>query len=263
MTGFDWAAIIGAAAWLPQVLGWGARRLATPRLRVIPGRSPELGYTSLGPIFNLPCAISAERKDAVIERVTVTVSHQNGQSTEFRWTTLNETLSQVKSQEGIAEVGRNQPAVALKVSTLVLTEKQIGMQERSFEADSRPLITALVDQHDHLKKTEPAEYQRLTLKSKPFADLVAFADKRFVWQEGHYSVRLELRVAGVKKPTVQELSFTLNALEVTRLRQNLDQIERYVRELILPLAEGEPPEYRWNWAYPLFEELNLPTKVPQ
>ncbi|HEU5403855.1 MAG TPA: hypothetical protein VFU86_21040, partial [Terriglobales bacterium] len=136
MTTLDWVAIVGAAAWVPQVFGWVARRLATPRLRLIPGRSPEIGYTSLGPIFNLSCAISAERKDAVIERVTATITHQNGQVTAFRWMTLSETLSQVRSQEGIAEVGKNQSAVALKVNTLVLTEKQIGMQEQDFDEHS-------------------------------------------------------------------------------------------------------------------------------
>ena len=120
MTAFDWIAIVGAAAWVPQLVGWIVRRLATPRIRVIPGRSPEIGYTSFGPIFNLPCAISVARKDAIVERITATVTHQNGQSTEFRWTSLSETFSQVRSAEGLTEVGRNQPAVALKVSTLVL-----------------------------------------------------------------------------------------------------------------------------------------------
>jgi hypothetical protein len=261
MTAFDWIAIVGAAAWVPQVLGWAARHLVTPRLRVIPVRAPEIGYTSLGPIFNLPCAISAERKDAVIERVSATITHQNGQSTSFRWTTLNETLSQLRNQEGLTEVGKNQTAVALKVSTLVLTEKQIGMQERSFEEDSRQLMTALGDEQDHLKNIEPVAYPQLTLKSKQFGDLIAFANKRFVWQEGRYSVRLELRLVGVKNPTVQMFSFTLNALEVNRLRQNLEEIERYVRELIQPPLEGQASPYRWNWAYPPLEQSDLPVRA--
>lgn len=262
MTTFDWVAIVGAAAWVPQVLGWIARRFTTPRLRVIPGRSPEIGYNSLGPIFNFPCAISADRKDAIVEKATIRLTHENGQATDFHWIFLNETFSQVKSPEGVSEVGRNQPAVALKVSTLVLTEKQIGLQERGFEEDSRALITALTDRHDHFKKTEPDHYQQLTLKSKEFADLIAFAAKRFVWQEGRYTVRLALRVVGVKDPTIQMFHFTLISVEIARLRQNLDEIERYVRDLILPPAEAESRPYRWNWAYPLFDQANLPVKGP-
>jgi len=192
-----------------------------------------------------------------VEKVTIRMTHENGQATDFHWMFLNETFSQVKTAEGVSEVGRNQPAVALKVSTLVLTEKQIGLQERGFEEDSRGLIAALIDRHDHFKKTEPDTYQQLTLKSKEFADLIAFAGKRFIWQEGRYTVLLELRVVGVKDPTIQTFHFTLTSVEITRLRQNLEEIERYVRDLILPPAEAERGPYRWNWAYPLFDQSNL------
>jgi hypothetical protein len=175
--------------------------------------------------------------------------------------TLSETLSQVRSQEGIAEVGKNQSAVALKVNTLVLTEKQIGMQEQDFDEHSRPLITALGDEVEHLKKTEPLAYQELALKSRAFEDLIAFATRAFVWQEGLYSVRIELRIVGVKQPTFQRFCFKLNTLEVSRLRQNLKEVERYVRDFIRPPADGQSAPYRWNWTYPLVEESRLPSKT--
>lgn len=251
MTAFDWIAVVGAAAWLPQVIGWVARRFTVPRLRVIPGPSPEIGYTTFGPIFNLPCAISAERKDAVIERVTANVTHEHGQQIHFRWASLSETFSQLKNSEGVAaEFARTQTAVALKVSTLVLTEKLVAMQDPTFERGYRPLVTAAGNQQDHFKKIEPENWQQLTLKSAEFANLIAFLERRFAWQEGRYTVRLELRIVGVKKPTVQVFSFALSGLEVGRLRENLVETERYIRELILQPSQDAKP-YRWNWIYPL------------
>lgn len=254
MNAFEWASIVGAAAWVPQVVGWVGRFFTKPILRVIPSRAPEIGYTSLGPIFNLNCAISAERKDGIIERITAQLTHERGQNMEFYWISLNETFSQVRSAQGIAEVTKNQHAIALKVGTLVLTEKQIGMQERSFDQEAMLLINVLTDQHNHLKSTHPQEYQNLTLKSKEFADFIAFAKKRFSWQEGSYSVRLELRIAGVKEPTIQMFHFKLTKNDVERLKQNLNEIERYIRDIILPPAEGSTPNYSWNWAYPPFKE---------
>lgn len=259
MTAFDWIAIVGAASWVPQVTRWVARKFTKPKVRVIPARAPEIGYTSLGPIFNLPCAISADRKDAVIERITARVTHERGEVTEFYWTSLNETFSQVRSAEGVAEVTKNQPAVALKVSTLVLTEKQIGMQERAFDQEWRVLMSELTDLHNHLKRTQPQDYQNLTLKSKQFADLMAFAKKRFVWQEGRYTVALELRLAGVKDATVERFQFTLTKNDVERLYQNLDEIERYVHDLIQPPVGGSHAD-RWNWSYPPFGDSPLPAK---
>lgn len=247
---FEWIAIVGAAAWIPQVVGWMSRTLTKPKIKVIPSDAPEIGFTSLGPIFNITCAISAERKDGIIEMVTAQLRHERGQMNEFKWVTLNEVFSQVRSTEGIAEVSKNQPAIALKVSTLVLTEKQIAMRDASFDRESRPLIHTVTAHHDFLKKSDP-DYQQKTIESEHFDALLTFARHRFPWQEGRYVVELELRLAGVKDPTLQTFGFILSATDVDRLRQNLEVIDLYARELVNP---PDPlPTYRWNSVYPPFE----------
>lgn len=251
---FEWIAILGAAAWVPQVAGWISRALVKPRLKVIPSNAPEIGFSSLGPIFNLTCAISAEKKDGIIERITARVRHERGHTNEFKWATLNEVFSQVRSTEGIAEVSKNQPAIALKVSTLVLTEKQIAMQEVSFEQDSRPLVQAVMAHHDFLRKSDP-DYRRKTIGSAAFDALMTFARHRFPWQEGNYTVALELRIAGVIEPTVQTFHFSLTASDVDRLRANLDEINRYTNDLVE--APDPLPVYQWNWVYPPFTDSVL------
>jgi hypothetical protein len=52
MTPYDWAAIAGALAWLPQRAGWVHRRFNKPKVRLTPGPTPEIGFSSLGPVFN-------------------------------------------------------------------------------------------------------------------------------------------------------------------------------------------------------------------
>ena len=260
MSPFEWAAVFGAAAWVPHVVSWAVRLFAQPKVRVIAGRNPEVGYTSLGPIFNLTCAISASRKDAVIERLVATVTHERGQSIVFQWVTLNETLSQVRGPDGVTEVGKNQPAVALKVSTLVLTEKQIGMQAPSFEEERNVILNALVEQQSHLKKTEPEGWKDLVTKSKELADLVELYRRSQPWQIGQYSVRLTLHLAGVRKPTEQAFHFRLTANDVERLEQNIPEITRNVADAVVPPEDGEP-SYSWNWIYPPFAMPALPAKT--
>lgn len=251
MGAFEWAAAIGAAAWLPQVITWIAKWFAKPKLKIIPSNTPEVGYTSFGPIFNLTCAIAAERKDAVVERVSVSLRHERGQKSLFIWESLNETFSQIRSTKGFAEISKNQPAIALKVSTLILTEKQIGMRETTFQDEIRPYITALSDHQSFLKKTQ-ADYQQGTIGSKEFADLVELYKRRFTWQEGRYHVTAELRIAGVKEPTKQDFVFSLSAGEIDKLKQNLDEIERYIRDTVQQPLDGDT-QYNWNWQYPPFE----------
>ena len=175
------AAYIGAAAWLPQILGWIYKAIIKPQVGLVPGPTPEVGYTSLGPIFNLSCAISASRRDAIIQNITIVMRHEKGQSTVLTWQTLNETFSQIRSATGeTAEVSKKQPAIALKVSTLVLAEKLIGFQDPDFQERNRALANSLIELYNHLKKTNP-DYQEQTIKSKQFADLIDFYKKNVFW----------------------------------------------------------------------------------
>ena len=251
MNALDWAAVIGAAAWVPQVVGWVSRKLTQPSLRLVPSSAPEVGYTTYGPILNLTCAISAEKKDAIIERITATLEHQRGQKINLTWTTLSETFSQIRGPEGTTEVGKNQPAIALKVGTLVLAEKLIGFNDLAFQEQVRTHTAVAAERLSFLRDSDPNPEQEL-LKSKEFADLVALWERHFPWQEGQYAVRIEIRVVGVARPTTHTLYFSLSANDVQRLRQNLAEIKRYEQELVAP--PSGPLKYNWNWLYPPFRQ---------
>lgn len=252
MKPLEWVAIVGAAAWIPQVLGWVVRKLAVPSLRLVPSNAPEIGYTSFGPIFNLTCAISAEKKDAIIERITCTLKHERGQTLSLRWTTLNETFSQVTGPQGMSEVSKSQSAIALKVGTLVLAEKRIGFNDLMFQQEVQKSASVVFEKLVFLRTNGTAEPERVTLASREFADLIALWDRHFPWQEGRYTAHTVINVVGVKKATVRVLHFTLSRSEIRSLRGNLAEIGRFQTDLIRTPAQ--PPTYAWNWVYPSFEE---------
>lgn len=56
------AAYIGAAAWAPQIGSWMYGWLVKPRVQILPERMVEVGFTTLGPIFNIRLALSASKK---------------------------------------------------------------------------------------------------------------------------------------------------------------------------------------------------------
>jgi len=255
------AAYIGAAAWLPQILGWIYKAIIKPQVGLVPGPTPEVGYTSLGPIFNLSCAISASRRDAIIQNITIVMRHEKGQSTVLTWQTLNETFSQIRSATGeTAEVSKKQPAIALKVSTLVLAEKLIGFQDPDFQERNRALANSLIELYNHLKKTNP-DYQEQTIKSKQFADLIDFYKKNVFWQEGRYMAEVRIHLVGSKRPTIQYLEFSLSRNDVDRLNQNVSEIERYSNELIKPPPKEQQVPYFWNWINPNLRTPKMPSKT--
>jgi hypothetical protein len=258
MTPSELAAYIGAAAWLPQIIGWVYKAFVKPQVHLVPAHTLEIGYTSLGPIFNLGCAISASRRDAVIEKITITIRHEKGQSVVLAWRNLNETFSQIRSGTGeTAEVTKNQPAIALKVSTLVLVEKNIGFQELNYLETERTLSNAVIELFNHLKKTEP-DFADKTLKSKQFADLLDFYQKRMYWQEGRYVIEMEIRITGNKKPIVQYFEFGLSRNDIDRLVQNVAEVKRFATELVAPLPKEKQIPNFWNWVYPGIRAMARP-----
>ncbi len=80
------AAYIGAAAWLPQIAMWLYRSIVRPKLRIVPDQLAEVGFTSLGPIFNVRMAFFVENRDIIIDDVELILRHQDGIIRTFRWT---------------------------------------------------------------------------------------------------------------------------------------------------------------------------------
>src|SRR5712692_8959245 len=117
MTSSDIAAWIGAAAWVPQVLGWVAKHLVKPTLKIISAPTVTVGYSDLGPVVFLNASISADQKDALIERISLEAVHEKGDSRALTWTWLTETPFQLAVPTGeTMDLRKNQAAVALKVS---------------------------------------------------------------------------------------------------------------------------------------------------
>lgn len=45
--------ILGALAWMPIIIQWVQNWLKKPKITIIFGQETEIGFTELGPIFNL------------------------------------------------------------------------------------------------------------------------------------------------------------------------------------------------------------------
>jgi hypothetical protein len=256
LNAFEIAAIVGAAAWLPQLYRFFVR----PKVEVIPHPEVEVGYSSFGPILNVRFAISASRKDAVVEKMQVRVRHERGQTTDLTWVTLNETLSMWRTLSGeAAEQTKSQPAIALKVSSAALVEKLIGFQDVSYLEEKRLLENAVLDRWNRLRRTGEEAYQEQTVRSDEFSALVAFFGNRFPWQEGSYDATVTAVVAGLKKPVTERFTFRLTENDIERLKANVSTTETYYRELVREIPADQQTWVSWNWSYPRF----LPAAEPE
>ncbi len=247
---FEWIALIGAAAWVPHIVVWIYKLAVKPKLFLVVGQAPEVGYTTYGPIFNLECAYSVQRKDALIVKVSIELTHERGQKTYLTWKTLNETLSRAQSTTGeTAEFTKNQTAIALQISTTNPSEKLIGFQDYNFQLNKQQCGYKLANTLKHFKNTEKDDYVDRTLKSKEFAELCEFFKNGFSWQSGNYSVIVKTWIQGARKPHKFRFNFELTNQDFEGLESNIKTINQVYENTISPPTT--PVNEFWYWARPI------------
>ncbi len=251
MNAAELAAYVGALAWLPQVGSWIYKAAVKPDMEIVFGIPPEIGYTTFGPILNLSCAISVKRVDAVVRKIEMQIEHEKGQISQLNWATLNETFSEITSLTGEkAEIAKRQSAIALKVPTISLAEKVIGFQDPEFTSETRRLENKTIDASDHIKRTHPADFRQKTFEAREFGELCEFYKKNFCWQQGKYKGLLRVYLTASNTPSLHNFEFCLEAYQIERLKQNLDQIKQVLSDWIQPPPPEQKRTNTWNWIYP-------------
>lgn len=253
MSGFEWAALIGAAAWLPQIgfIIWHAFK--RPKLRFSPETTIEIGFTSFGPIANPSFAISSTRKEALIENISMDIVHDDGDTHKFRWQLLDEKGFEGTSSKGeTIELRRSQSASALKIGTVGLIERKIAFQDVLFKIEYSKLLELLFGREKILFEMDKSNYPENVFLLKEYNDLHDFLKKHFYWKEGKYTVVLTVSEATLKKPHTEVFEFILNKQNLDSLENNRSAVQLTIKEVFL-LKAGKIEKVTpisWNWIYP-------------
>ena len=250
ITGTEIAAYVGAAAWLPPIAYWIHGWLVKPVVQIVPERQIELGFTTFGPIFNVRVALSARRKDAVIDRMWIELRHEGGELRRLTWTGMRETFSEITDAAGNRQlVEKDQPAIALKVGTALLTEKFVRFQDLRFHKGLRPLRNALLDHLIYLKGQE-ADLPEAVMASRELHDVVEFYKSSFWWKPGRYTVQFGIESRERAGLQAQTLGAELTQHDVDALQHNLDLIAPgFENELRFPSTDLQLRILPWTWRY--------------
>jgi hypothetical protein len=251
MTAADIAAYIGAAAWLPQLGTWVYDAYSKPKLKIVSAGKIEIGFSMFGPIANPTLAISAERRDALIEKMSLRVTHEHGEQRFLDWRFLNEVQQQIRDPQGnVSSQYKNTPAVALKVSTLALTERIVGFRDPKFEELDRVTTGPISAQfrHNEAQMGNGAALDWL-LNSMEFKHAQRIFEDSMFWRAGKWEFLFSVQLAGVKNPHAQGFSVTFSDDDVTTLRRNFDLLVPYVRAISSD-NEEDRKLITWNWVYP-------------
>lgn len=249
LTATDIAAYIGAAAWFPPIIYWIHSWLIKPTVQIVPEEKIELGFTTYGPIFNIRLAISATKRDAIIERLWVDLRHEAGEMRRLTWTGMRETFSEITDGAGNRQlVERDEPAIALKVTTFLLTEKFVRFQDLDFQKRLRPHASALLEHANYLKEQELDLYEAI-LASREFFAFLEFYKSNYWWKPGRYEVSFGVEGRDDVRIEANLFSFELMQYDIDAFRSNLDLLKLDFENTVkmqIPGYQLKPVPWIWR-----------------
>jgi len=238
------AAYLGALAWFPQIVAWIWRAASRAALRVRTAQNIQIGHGGLGGVIGLNVAVSAERKDALVDRVHAMVVHERGDRREFVWSWATENQTEMRNDAGErVQMSRTQAVLAIKVATIALAERYIGFQDESEVGGILNGQATARIAYDTWTTAGGADFD--VFLRTPEADSVRRdLERAFHWQAGRYALDLVFHVVGGRKH-VERFQFNIAAGDVERMRSNLGRWDENLGAL---LRGGNWPN--WEWAYP-------------
>ena len=191
---------------------------------IVPDAQIELGYTNLGPIFNLNLALTTEKRDTIVDKIEIIIQHEAGEKHIFRWQGLRETISELTNTSGERVIQqKDQPAIALKLVTTSLVEKFVRFQEDKIQKELKKLSDDLFSYSDFLIKTGK-ELSEI-LNSQQFHNLMDYYKSNFWWRVGKYAIEFIINGPNKIEFKKSKYSFELHSYDIEPLNKNIEIIK--------------------------------------
>lgn len=247
----DLAAIVGALAWLPPIVIALRSWLAKPQLRVITQPSPEIGYTTFGPILNLRLALTVTRKDIVVTGIRLQLTHESGEQTNFDWRGVTQRLGTMTyPQIGAVPFEKELNVLALKVSLKDVEERFVRFQTLAYLEKKSDLEASSLKKMAYLRAVNSFDAEAF-LKSQEMLEIYSNFRQSFAWKTGGYRLKVLIESPDAFDVVGDEYTFNLSPLQVQEVSSNLAFVEQFYSNEILPRGADEPvAQVQWKWVYP-------------
>lgn len=254
MYGIDFVAIIGALAWTPHVFSIIKSIVTKPEVRIVTHKSPEIGFSIFGSIFNIRLAFSVKNHDLVVSGLRVRLKHESGEEKLFEWQAIKQqVLKMTASDASVMPLEKEQTVLAIKLNQKNIEERFVQFQDESFLNQKLELESAVIKKLFHLKHIEKLDLK--TIKdSEESSELITFVKQSFSWKQGKYQVIFEMDSPDNFILLDNCYEFSLNAMDIESLEENKDKIEIYFNNELKSFFKEETDKIIWNWRYPILKK---------
>lgn len=217
----DIIAILGALAWLPQIISWVYNWMKKPKLTIYHDGEAEAGYIKNGNVFNLRFSFLAREKNALIDDIELLLVDKDGASHNLKWMWYSETFYELQGPAGNSTMAKQQNAIAINVFKEVLVEKFIGFQSVSFLEKRKQLAYKLSTLIENQRSNGDINIDIIRC-SQEYNELIRLYKNSFLWKPGEYSATAKVHIADTNETIEHNFSFALSELEVDTLHKNIE-----------------------------------------
>lgn len=250
----DWIAVLGALAWTPHLIAMLKAWFTRSKIRVLTNRSPEIGFTTHGPIFNIRMAFAVENKDIVVSDLKIRLKHESGEERVFEWQGITQHMGKMTTPDaGEMPFEKEQSVLAIKLNQKEIKERFIRCQESTFITSKQKYEEDAIKKMVYLKtenKYDPESF----LREQEMTELYSFTKHAFPWKQGKYRVSIELHSPEKFEIVGNELEFLLNPMDIEELSKNKELIEGEYRRMLLGATENDE-NVQWQWRNPTLVEI--------
>lgn len=247
----DWVAVLGALAWLPHLITFLKSFLIKPEVRIIAGKSPEIGFTSFGPIFNIRIALSVKYRDLVISNFQLKVTHESGEEKLFEWQGITQQILNMKTTDGSIPYEKEHSVLAMKLNQRDVEERFIRCNEVAFISGKNILEDKAIE-IIAFEQSQTGYDPKVSLKKKECRDLYNYIKQAAGWRAGKYRVSIHMESPESFNLVGNCYEFTLLPIDVEYLEKNKGNIEQSYLNVFIPQDDPDFRVVNWNWRYPKF-----------
>ena len=251
----DWVAIFGALAWSPHLFLLIRSYLTKPEIRIITQKVAEIGFTTMGPIFNIRIAFSVKNRDVVISNFRIRVTHESGEEKTYEWQGLRQQVMKMQTNDGAIPYEKENSVLAIKLNQSEVEERMIQCQEVSF-VSGKAYVEDKAIKKLSFEKLQDGYDPKTFLRSQDALDVYKFIKHAFSWKSGKYKVVFELESPEAFKILGNEYEFSLLPMDIEELEKNKNQIEQEYLNSFVGDDDSDFKQVNWNWRSPLLYKQN-------
>lgn len=248
---FKVTAVLGALAWLPQIIKWVVNLIRKPKLKIIGDNEAQVGYIAFGSVLNVDLSFISKYKSSLIEDIDLEIKDKNNSTYILKWAWYGETYYELKAPFASATMGKQQKAIAFVSYKDVIIEKLVGFQSVDFRERKKELINKINQLLENQKYTGEIDADVIK-RSSEYVDLMRLCDESLIWKKGDYTASCRVYISGQKLPFTYEFDFTLTETDVNNLKSNIKLAKLIIEKSYFP--DENKIEDNWLWANPAIKK---------